>query len=303
MFPSIVPNTNTSSLPHNTQAEVLVEELTNADTAEVIDFLNGRPIHTVTMLGFIHDNGIQSPLNRGTFYSCRNGKGQLEGVALIGHATLMETTTDRALDAFADAAKKCDNAHMIMGESDRIQSFWQEYQTGGQEMRLACREFLFELQSPIPVLKKIDGLRLATSDDLDLVMPVQGQMACEESGINPMETDPEGFHARCSRRIQDGRTWVVVENGTMIFKADVVCETDDVAYIEGVWVNPERRGNHIGLRCMSQLARILLISKMSLCLLVNERNTSAHDFYSQAGFVFRGVYDTIFLDQAPCTKH
>ena len=295
MYQSVVcRNLIDFSLSQFTQTELRVEELKNANTAEVIEFLNRRPIHTVTMLGFIRDNGIQSKLNRGTFYSCRNRDGHLEGLALIGHATLMETTTDRALEALADVARRCDNAHMIMGESERIDCFWRQYQSGGQEMRLACREFLFELHSPAHA-DEVDGFRTATMDDLELVMPVQAEMAFEESGINPMESDPEGFRARCSRRIQQGRTWVVVENGTLIFKADLISETDDVAYLEGVWVNPERRGNNIGLRCMSQLARVLT-NKKSICLLVNERNTSAHDFYSKAGYEFRGVYDTIFLN-------
>jgi ribosomal protein S18 acetylase RimI-like enzyme len=297
MFQSIASfDANNSSRAQFPEKELRVEELTNENTAEVIDFLNRRPIHTVTMLGFIRDNGIQSKLNRGTFYSCRNRLGHLEGVALIGHATLMETTTDRALDAFADVARKCNNAHLIMGESERIECFWQQYEGGSQEMRLACREFLFELRSSSHFVEEVDGFRAATLDDLDLVMPVQGQMAFDESGINPLESDPEGFRARCSRRIQQGRTWVVVENGILIFKAELISETDDVAYLEGVWVNPEKRGNNIGLRCMSQLAKMLLTSKDSICLLVNERNTGAHEFYNRAGYEFRSIYDTIFLN-------
>ena len=43
--------------------------------AEVLEFLSQRPIHTVAMVGFINDNGIDSPLNRGTFYGCRNRTG------------------------------------------------------------------------------------------------------------------------------------------------------------------------------------------------------------------------------------
>ncbi|HEY6242412.1 MAG TPA: GNAT family N-acetyltransferase [Pyrinomonadaceae bacterium] len=297
MYQSIVSLTsNNVSLPQSTETELVVAELTNANTAEVIEFLNRRPIHTVTMLGFIRDNGIQSKLNRGTFYSCRNRLGRLEGVALIGHAILMETTSDRALEALAEVARTCNNTHVIMGESERIECFWRQYQNGGQRMRVACREFLFELHSPLRGVEKVDGFRAATLADLELVMPVHGQMAFEESGINPMDSDREGFRARYTRRIQQGRTWVVIENGTLIFKADLISETDDVAYIEGVWVNPERRRNKFGLRCMSQLADLLLKSKKSICLLVNEGNTGAHDFYRKAGYEFRGVYDTIFLD-------
>ena len=299
MYQSIVSLKSTNvSLPQFIQTELVVAELTNANTVEVIAFLNRRPIHTVTMLGFIRDNGIQSKLNRGRFYSCRNRDGRLEGVALIGHATLMETTSDRALEALADVARTCNNTHVIMGESERIECFWRQYQDGGQELRVACREFLFELQTPQRSVEEVDGFRAATLADLELVMPVQDQMAFQESEINPMDSDPEGFRARYLRRIQQGRTWVVIENGTLIFKADLISETDDVAYLEGVWVNPERRRNKFGLRCMSQLTDLLLKTKKSICLLVNERNTGAHDFYRKAGYEFWGIYDTIFLDAA-----
>src|ERR1700674_2963497 len=91
--------------PSPGQGMVRVAKLNASHEREVMDFLGQRPIHTVAMIGFINDNGIVSPLNRGTFYGCRNLQGQLEGVALVGHATLMETTSDRALEALAQIAQ------------------------------------------------------------------------------------------------------------------------------------------------------------------------------------------------------
>ncbi len=129
------------------ETSIRIEALAEQNEPEVLAFLSERPIHTVALVGFIRDNGLVSPLNRGTFYGCRNRKGQLEGVALIGHATLMETTTDRALEAFAEVARKCAPTHLIMGEKERIDDFWNYYAEGGQELRLACREILFELKS------------------------------------------------------------------------------------------------------------------------------------------------------------
>src|SRR5207249_9985914 len=113
----------------------------------------------------------------GTFYGCRNYLGQLEGVALIGHATLMETISDRALQAFAETAQQCKSVHMIMCEEDRIDKFWGYYAAAGQEMRRACRELLLELRWPIEVSQSIPQLRLATVDDLDLLVPVHAEMA------------------------------------------------------------------------------------------------------------------------------
>jgi uncharacterized protein len=274
---------------------VEVAALNMSEENEVLTFLARRPIHTIGMVGFIQDNGLVSPLNRGTFYGCRDRQGQLEGVALIGHATLMETTTDRALEALAGIAQTCTSAHMILGEKDRIADFWNCYAEAGQEMRRACRELLFELQWPIEARDEISGLRLATAADLELVMPIQARMAFDESGVNPLELDPQGFRQRCNRRIKQGRTWVWIENGELIFKADILSDTSSVIYLEGVWMNSALRSKGYGLRCMSQLARTLLSRTRSLCVLVNENNKEALTFYHRAGYKLRSVYDTIFL--------
>jgi len=276
-------------------AAVKVQAFAPKDETEVLAFLARRPIHTVAMVGFIHDNGLVSPLNRGTFYGCRNRQGQLEGVALIGHATLLETTTDRALEALAEVAQTCTTAHMIMGEQERIDDFWDYYAEAGQDMRHVCRELLFELQWPVEALAEVPGLRLATLDELELIMPVQAQMAFDESGVNPLERDPEGFRQRCARRIEQGRTWIW-EAGEMLFKADVVSDTSSVIYLEGVWTNEKSRSQGYGLRCMSQLARTLLRRTHSVCVLVNEKNEQARKFYLRAGYKPRAVYDTIFLN-------
>src|SRR5438132_8534343 len=77
--------------------EVITSRLEATQVTEVLNFLAERPLHTVTLMGFIRDNGLVSPLNRGEFYGCRNHDGELEGVELTGHATLIETQTAPAL--------------------------------------------------------------------------------------------------------------------------------------------------------------------------------------------------------------
>ena len=193
----------TSRVPATVPA-VTVELLTAKDEIEVLAFLSQRPIHTVAMKSFIHDNGLVSPLNRGSFYGCRDINGQLEGVALVGHATLMETVSDRALQALAQVARECSYTHMIMGEQERVADFWANYSEPGHQPRLACREWLMELQQSKTSRNREPGLRLATEEELSLVMPIQAQLAFEESGIDPLQVDPQGFRRRCLRRIQTG---------------------------------------------------------------------------------------------------
>ena len=275
-----------------------VQLCTSEDAAEALAFLASRPVHTVNLRGFIRDNGLNSPLNRGSFYGYRNAAGILEGVALIGHATLVESHTDRALEALARQAQAvCSDAHMIMGEQERIEEFWNYYSEDGQQKRLACRELLFELRWPVEAHHEVPELRLATLDDLELILPVQAAMAEEESGVNPLVKDPKGFRSRCARRIEQGRIWVLIEDDKLIFKTDVFAETPEVIYLEGIYVNAEERAKGHGLLCLSQLSRTLLRRTEALCLLVNERKVAAHAFYRKAGFKLSSTYDTIFLQQ------
>jgi uncharacterized protein len=279
-----------------TRAEPLAREA----EAEAVEFLSERPVHSVNLLGLIRDNGLVSPHNRGTFYACRDERGRLEGVALVGHATLFDARTPRALRAFVRAAQGRADVHMLLGESGPVAEFWRQYRAEGQPMRLACRELLFELGrgDDADVEGADEGLRLATPEDLPLVMPVQARMVEEESEINPLESDPEGFRRRCLLRIERGRTWVLTKGGRLVFKAEVMAETDGVVYLEGVYVAEEERGHGRGLRCLSSLTRRLLRRVESVCLLVNERNEAAHAFYRRAGFRFACHYDTIFLRRA-----
>jgi predicted GNAT family acetyltransferase len=271
--------------------------LAPGDADEVLDFLAARPVHTVGMAGLVRDNGLVSPHNRGTFYACRDRRGRLEGVALIGHAVLVEARAEGAAAAFARLAQRHPNAHMILGEGHTVELFWNHYAGGGQEPRRLCRELLLEQHWPVEVREAVSDLRLATPDDLETLLPVHAQMAFEESGVDPLAADPEGFRARCALRVERGRTWVARSRGRLLFKADVVADTPEATYVEGIYVAPAARGRGYGLRCLSQLTRSLLRRSASVCLFVNEQNAAARAFYQRAGYRQLGVYDTIFLKQ------
>ena len=181
--------------PYLPQADVTVSiiELTEEDRNEVLAFLAERPIHTVCLVGFIRDNGLVSPHNRGTFYGTRNSEGRLEGVALIGHATLIDARTSRAMESFALVAQSFERTHMILGEKDKVEQFWNYYADDGLEMRLACREFLLELRHAMQVREAVRGLRLATLDDLNQIVPLQAAMAEDRAAPTRLRLIRKGF--------------------------------------------------------------------------------------------------------------
>jgi uncharacterized protein len=276
-------------------AEALLVQET--EKFEILSFLAQRPLHTVYMASMIRDNGIESPLNRGRFYSYRAADGRLEGVALLGHATLIEARTDSALTAFARLAQQSSLPYLIRGEEDMVKKFWSQYGKSGQGASRICRELLLE-QVSAPEGPELTGLRLATLDDLESVVKVNSAMAEAESGSDPLKRDPEGFRYRTARRIARGRNWIWMEDGKLLFKADIIADTPEVIYLEGIYVEPGERGKGYGSAGLAQLGRLLLQRTGSICLTVNVRKNKTKGFYCKAGYTLRSYYDTIYLQPA-----
>jgi len=275
-----------------TPDSVLAEPLTDAD--EALTFLGERPLHTVVMAGLMRQYGPDVPWPRGHFYTYRGRRGRLEGVALVGRATMFEARTRAALSAFAGRARLCPSVRMIMGEAGDLELFWRHYAPGGRKPRLVCREFFYEFSRPTEG-DGVDGLRQATLDDLDQIVEAHARLFFEESGVDPRAEDAEGFRRRCASRVEAGKVWALIEGGELIFKADVVTETPEATYIEGVWVNPAHRLKGYGRRCWGALSRALLDRAPAFCGLVNAENSAAQNFYRRVGGVLFGDYDKVYL--------
>lgn len=269
--------------------------LTRGQEAEALNFLAARPVQNVILSSLIRDNGFERNLNRGDFYACRGVRGEITGVALIGHHILFASQSAGTVEAFALRARERRDARVILGERESVARFWSGYAGVDESPLLVQGELLLEQRWPVAVRQSVPGLRPATLADLSQVALVHAQMVFEESSSNPLEVDPEGFLARLARRIEAGRVWVWIKDGRLMFKTDIFSDTPQVIYLEGVYVNSDERGKGYGLRCLSQLSRELLLRAKSLCLLVNEQNERAQAFYRRAGYKPHSRYDTIYL--------
>lgn len=287
-----------SAIPeHTCRSGVQALPLKEKEKSEVLSFLAQRPLHTVYMASLIRDNGVESSLNRGGFYSYRSSHGHLEGIALLGHATLIEARTESSLTSFARLAQQSNLPYLIRGEEDVVKKFWSQYGKSGQGARRVCRELLLE-QVTAPPSREVTGLRQATLADLEGVIKVNSEMAQAESGTDPLKRDPEGFRSRIAHRIARGRNWIWMEDGKLLFKADIIAETPQVIYLEGIYVEPGERGKGYGSTGLAQLGRILLRQTGSICLTLNVGKEKTKNFYSKAGYAMRSYYDTIYLQPA-----
>ena len=273
----------------------VVTPLSNGNEANVLSVLSNPSLTNVIMSGFIRDNGLDSTLNRGCFYACHNQQNDLTGIALIGHTMLLETFADDAIQAFAALARKNPSPHLLMAEHNTVRQFWKNYSVSGEPPRLIHPILFLQRHDQFKQPYSVEGLRLATRNDLEQVVRAQAAMAFETSAVDPLTKDPNGFRERYLRRIEKNRVWVLMKKERLIFKADVTAESSDVAYLEGVYVSPEERGKGIGRSCLQAIGHTLLHRKKAIFLFVAQENTRLQSFYFSLGFTVGGHYDLLYF--------
>ena len=127
------------------------------------------------------------------------------------------------------------------------------------------------------------GLRTATRDDYELLVPACAAAHEEEIGIDPLARDPDGFRWRTRAQIDDGRSWIWRENGTILFKAEASAWTPHAIQLQQVWVDPEARGHGYAQRGLRDLCRLLLAHVPTICLFVRPENAAAIRVYEAIG--------------------
>jgi predicted GNAT family acetyltransferase len=272
-----------------------VQAFSQGHQDEVLAFLAQRAIHTVFMAGLIRDNGLISSANRGTFYGCRDRHERLTAVALIGSKTIIEAHDHTAFEALAGLIPDNLNSHLVRGEQRQMEYIIGKYAAAGRAPRQFIHEVLLEQSSTDMGVPGEPRLRLAYAEDLESVININAALGFEESGLNPLVQDGPGMWARTARRVDQGRVWILIDKKELIFKADIISETPEAVFIEGVYVRPEARRKGHGLRCMTQLARNLLGRCGSICLVVNEENKRAQAFYQRVGYEARSAYSTAYF--------
>src|SRR5204862_296480 len=119
------------------------------------------------------------------------------------------------------------------------------------------------------------GLRPSTLSDLDLLVPACAAAHREEIGIDPMRRDPDGFRWRTRMQVEDGRSWLWLEDGVIRFKAEASAWTPNAVQLQQVWVDPQARGRGYAQRGMRDLCRLLLERGPAVCLFVRPEHDGA----------------------------
>jgi hypothetical protein len=250
--------------------------------ASVLEFCAGDPVERV----FLED-------------VARRGLGRFEAVERDGRivalchvgANVVPSGVDCA--AFAKAAAR-GKPRMIIGDEGAVGELWEVARHRMAQPR-ADRpgQPVFVIEEP-PAPGET-GLRPATTRDLDVLVPACARTHLEEIGVDPMRRDPEGFRWRTRAQIEEGRSWLWHENGTILFKAEASAWTPSAVQIQQVWVDPEARGRGNAQRGMRDLARLLLRQVPRVCLFVRAENAPAIRVYEAIGMRRRGSYRSLLF--------
>ena len=110
-----------------------------------------------------------------------------------------------------------------------------------------------------------------------------------------MARDPEGFRWRTRSQIEEGRSWIWEENGTILFKAEASAWTPAAVQVQQVWVDPAARGKGNAQRGMRDLCRLLLERVPTVCLFVRPENAPAIHVYEAVGMQRHGSVPLVDL--------
>jgi predicted GNAT family acetyltransferase len=171
---------------------------------------------------------------------------------------------------------------MIIGEARAVAAVWHAAEEGLPPAR--------EDRPGQPVYAVSDappaggtGLRAAREDDLEILVPAAAAAHELELGIDPLARDAEGFRWRTSTQIEEGRSWLWVEDGVVLFKAEASAWTPRAVQLAQVWTDPEARGRGYATRGLADLIRLLLGWVPVVTLFVRSENDAAIGLYEKVG--------------------
>jgi len=217
----------------------------------------------------------------------RRGLGRFTGLEQDGplvalcHVGTNLVPSGRGCGAFAEVAG-AGRARLVIGEEHAVTDFWAVAEGSlprPREDRPGQPVYVIDMAPEAGGTH----LRPATQDDFELLVPACAEAHREELGIDPLARDPESFRWRTRMQIEDGRSWVWVEDGTILFKAEASAWTPSAVQLQQVWVDPRVRGRRYAQRGMRDLCRLLLGRVPSVCLFVRAENAPAIRVYEAIG--------------------
>lgn len=225
--------------------------------------------------------------------------GELAAVCWVG-ANLVPVVPDAwpgAVDAFAAMALRVRRrSSSLVGEADVVLPLWEKIAAvwgPAREIRADQPSMTITSQPsvwPDPLVRR------ARMHEYEALLPACVAMFIEEVGYSPVGPIPGPYEARLISLIAEERSFVRMDEGSVLFKAELGAVVGGVAQVQGVWVAPDRRGQGIAAPGMAAVVEATLRDVAPVVsLYANAYNKRALAAYRRVGFEQVGTYATILL--------
>ncbi|MCA0146587.1 DUF4081 domain-containing GNAT family N-acetyltransferase [Blastococcus sp. LR1] len=203
-----------------------------------------------------------------------------------------------AAEAFAERARRAGRrCSTIVGPAASVEPLWELLEPAWGPCRdHRPRQPLLAIDGP-PAVAVEPRVRPVRPEELETLLPASIAMFTEEVGVSPLRSDGGvGYRGRVADLIRGGRSLAWIEDGQVLFKAEIGAVSRAACQVQGVWVAPSHRGRGIGTACTAavvEYARAVIAPVVSLY--VNDYNTRARASYARVGFREVGMYSSVLF--------
>lgn len=275
-----------------------LRRLVETDRRELVTFLETRPEENIYLLSRVAMDGVvnEASLCHGRFYG-HFVEDRLDGVVFFGHrrGVVLAGVAEPFVRAAATLALGREAGWVILvSPSQPAERFLSHYRWRGRGMHVNRVQEYYVVRAG-EVSEDRASARRAEIDELDQIVDLSERMLCEDFALAPGSLSREGIRDSMRRKIGDGRTWVVEEQGELVFKVDVSAQYAGGAQIEGVFTIPRLRGKGIARRGCASVCAELLATSPFVSLHVSRENAPARRAYEGAGFRHFGEFRLVLL--------
>lgn len=273
-----------------------VRGLGMADATQALEICGRDPVTNVFVAARILEGGLAGGRNSVLGYS-RGGRAGLCWTS--ANVVPVEVTPDMVEPLAAKVVKRRAWASSLFGPVDQVLPLWEVLAPQwGPAREVRSRQPVMTTRTP-PAQWGVTvdpAVRPATVEETDLVVPAAAAMFTEEIGYPPFRGSDRAYRLSVGALVRNGRSLVRIEQGQVIFKADIGSVALDVAQIQGVWVHPRWRGRGIAVPAMAAVVdHVVRHVAPTVTLYVNDFNAPALATYRRVGFVQTGAFATILL--------
>jgi uncharacterized protein len=271
--------------------------LDNRDRAAALAVCGIDPVANVFVASRIQALGLEPSRLGAQVWGFEQG-GQLTSLCYAGANLVPVQATPAAVAAFAERAlrqgRRCSS---LVGPSAALAELWGYLRPHwGPPRDVRASQPLMAIDGPAQIAAD-PGVRRVRSDETDVLLPACIAMFTEEVGVSPLIGDGgTAYRARVAELIRAGRAFARIEDGRVIFKAEVGAATSQACQVQGVWVRPEFRGRGLaapGMAAVVTEARRAVAPVVSLY--VNDFNAPARAAYLRTGFREVGEFMSVLF--------